>query len=428
MSKLLDRRIAPPVKPFARMSLPPERNYEAGGVNLHVVADEDCPMARICVLARGGKDEAPSPALAEAAARVLPEGSRKYDVDHTADILDFHGASMAGRCTDHFTRLDLTAPAKYIAELLPLLESIIEAPEFPDIRLESIKSMLAAQCAYNRSRVDDIAERNAIALIAGPAHPFATRNMPEDFAGITRDDTLAYLHRLLCRDNLEIYLNGGITPEFENHVAGMISGLRGGLATDLYFTPFCPEEPQIKEIEVEGAEQCAVQAMIPAVPRSHPDYVPLRLAVTAMGGFFGSRLMQNIREDKGLTYGISASLCGVQEGSYVDISAQCAPQYTARLLDELRAELCNMATVPLDADELLRMRLYEQTRLASVLDNAIATGDHYLTARIIGMPTGYFAEQEFVTATITPEQIAEVSARYLRPEMLRIAIAGPKFS
>ncbi|MDE6286507.1 MAG: hypothetical protein K2L99_05900, partial [Muribaculaceae bacterium] len=110
MNKNIDRRIAPAVAPFGRLVLPPERVYDAGGVNLHVLADDDCPMARICILARGGKNEAPSRALAEAAARVLPEGSKRFDVDRTADIIDFHGAAFAGRCTDHYTRLDLTAP------------------------------------------------------------------------------------------------------------------------------------------------------------------------------------------------------------------------------------------------------------------------------------------------------------------------------
>ncbi|MDE6497322.1 MAG: insulinase family protein [Muribaculaceae bacterium] len=424
MNKELDRRVAPPVSPFGRLVLPPEKVYEANGVRLHIVADRQCPMARICILARGGKNEASSRALAEAAARVLPEGSKRFDVDRTADIIDFHGASIAGRCTDHYTRLDLTAPSRYIAELLPLLAAILEAPDFPDIRLESIKSMLAAQCAYNRSRVDDIAERNALALIAGGEHRFAQQVLPEDFAAISKDATLDYLNALLCRDNIEIFLSGGVSDSLEEGVAQIAADLPQGTSVPVHFLPFTPQEPQIKDIEVDGAEQCAVQAMIPAVPRSHPDYIPLRLAVTALGGFFGSRLMQNIREDKGLTYGISSSLCGVQEGSYVDIAAQCAPQYTGQLLDELRGELVKMATVPLTSDELLRMRLYEQTRLASVLDNAIATGDHYLTAATIGMPPGYFSEQESVTATITPDQIAEVSARYLIPDNLRIVIAG----
>lgn len=413
------------MRTFGHLELPPERVYTtAGGARLHVMSDSSCPMARICVMARGGKIETTRPALASTAATVLPEGSKRYDVDRTADIIDFHGASMAGRSSDHHTRLDITSLSRYMGELLPLLEAVLREPDFPELRLESVKSMLAAQCAYNRSRVDDIAERNAMTLIAGRHNPHSTALLPKDFADITKEQTLDHLHSIMCRNNIDIFMSGGISDELERKVEQMADNLPQGCSTAIDIMPFEAEEPQTVNIEVEGAEQCAVEAMIPAVPRSHPDYIPLRLAVTAMGGFFGSRLMQNIREDKGLTYGISASLCGIREGSYVDISAQCAPHYTEKLLDELRAELVKMATVPLSDDEMLRMRLYEQTRLASVLDNAIATGDHYITAMITGMPTGYFALQEKITSAITPEQIADVSARYLLPDNLRIAIAG----
>ena len=108
----------------------------------------------------------------------------------------------------------------------------------------------------------------------------------------------------------------------------------------------------------------------------------------------------------------------------MEISAHCAPGYTERLLDELKGELRRMATVPLDRDELLRMRLYEQTRIASMMDNAIASGDQYITQLIVGLPDGYFENQERITAQITSEEIAEVAERYLLPENLRVVIAG----
>ena len=83
-----------------------------------------------------------------------------------------------------------------------------------------------------------------------------------------------------------------------------------------------------------------------------------------------------------------------------------------------------MATNPLSPDELLRMRLFEQTRLASLLDNAVATGGHYITALAVGLPDGYFERQERITASITAEDIADVAARYLIADNMRIAIVG----
>lgn len=425
MNSALDRTIAPEVKTFGRMTLPAERIVATpSGMRVHVLNDPSCLLTRVCVIAKGGKDEAVSQALAATVAKMLPEGSVTYDVERTADIIDFNGANISGRCSEHHTRIELTALSHSIADMLPVLFALVTEPDFPAARLEAAKAFLSAQCAYDNSRVDSIAAKAAFKLIAGASHPQSRYAAPDDFADISRTDVCNSIRAAFCRGGVEIFVSGGADDRLVEDICRIADTLPERRGVDTVLIPYEAEQPQTVFVPHPGAEQCAVQAMIPAISRSHPDYLPLRLAVTALGGFFGSRLMQNIREDKGLTYGISASLCGIREGSYIDISAQCAPQYTSQLLDELRSELLRMASQPLSDDELLRMRLYEQTRLAAILDNAIATGDHYLTAFTIGMPENYFELQERITATITAEQIAEVSTRYLRPEHLRIVIAG----
>lgn len=421
-----DRKTAPPVRPFGRLILPPERVIECdAGTRLHVMADTvGCPLTRICVIGRGGKAEARTHAAAMLAAELLPEGSTRYDADATAEIIDFNGASISGRCSDHYTRLDITALTSAMHELLPVMAALLKSPDFSEARLEAAQAMLASQCAYEHKRVASVASDRCFGLIAGEGHITTRTPEPGDFSGIGAPEIKKSIRRIFAAANVEVFLSGGVTDSLLQDVMAMISAMRHGERQPVDIRPFRPEPAQKLQIDLPGAEQCAVVAMIPAVPRSHPDYLPLRIAVTALGGYFGSRLMQNIREDKGLTYGISSSLNGLQEGSYVEISAQCARGYTDRLLEELSAELLNMGSVPLCADEMQRVRLYEQTRIASMLDNAIASGDQYITRLVIGLPENYFSEQERITAAITPEQIADVSARYLRPEAMRTVIAG----
>lgn len=421
----LDRRIAPPVRPFGHMALPPERVIECGrGTRLHVMADSSCRLVRLCAVGRGGKVEAQSHASAIMTAEILAEGSVSFDADTTAEIIDFNGASIAGRCSDHFTRLDITAMAGAMSELLPVFSALLREPSFSRKRMESVRAMLMSQCACELKRVSTIATQACFGLIAGRSHATARKPVPEDFERVGEQEIMASIGRIFAAPNVDVFLSGGVTPELESAVMAMADSLNDGVRTVPDIRPYVAESPQLKHIECPGAEQSAVVCMLPVIGRSHPDYLPLRIAVTALGGFFGSRLMRNIREDKGLTYGISACLNGTHEGGYVEISAQCAPGYTERLLDELKGELRRMATVPLDRDELLRMRLYEQTRIASMMDNAIASGDQYITQLIVGLPDGYFENQERITAQITSEEIAEVAERYLRPENLRVVIAG----
>ncbi len=421
----LDRNTAPEVKAFDRMTFRKERVESlANGARLHIIADPSCPMTHICIAASGGKDEAESQAVAITAVHLLPEGSKEFDYDTTADIIDFYGANLSGSTSDHLTRLDLTALSQYAAELLPVVTATVCAPDFTPERFEAAKSLLSARCAYNDSRVDHIAYKAAYSLIAGEESAKTRFATAQDFVSVGSDAVRSQQRNVFQSCGIDVFLCGGADDRLEQGVRDMAASFPAGRGITPQVHPFTPSPAQTLHIERPGSEQSAVQVMIPAIGREHPDYIPLRLAVTALGGFFGSRLMQNIRENKGLTYGISASLSGMQEGSFIDISAQCAPQHTERLLDELCSELHGMATNPLSPDELLRMRLFEQTRLASLLDNAVATGGHYITALAVGLPDGYFERQERITASITAEDIADVAARYLIADNMRIAIVG----
>ncbi|MDE6270434.1 MAG: insulinase family protein [Muribaculaceae bacterium] len=422
-----DRKTPTPVYPFGKLVLPPEQLERCpNGIRLHVMQDEDCPLTRLCFLGRGGRVEAPSPAAALMAAEMLPDGSRLFDPETTAEILDFNGANISGRCSDHYTRLDLTALPSTAAELLPVVSAMIFQPRCAPDRLEATRALLSSHCAYEMKKVSHLASRAAFRLIAGAGHPAAVDPVPEDFAGITSAEVENLIEKSFVASNVDVFVSGRVPDKLISELRRHLDEAPEGTRSELDIVPFHPETAQTQHIEHNESLQSAVDVVLPAVPRDHPDYLPLRLAVCALGGFFGSRLMQNIREDKGLTYGISASLLGMQEGGYVDISAQCAPTYTSALIDELRAELHRMSTEPLSGDELLRMRLYEQTRLAAMIDNAINAGDQYITQMVVGLPEGYFENTERITASITAEEIAAVSARYLRPEQMRIVIAGPK--
>ena len=177
-------------------------------------------------------------------------------------------------------------------------------------------------------------------------------------------------------------------------------------------------------IQKNGSLQSAVAISLPAIARSHPDYNPLRMTVTALGGYFGSRLMSNIREDKGYTYGISAALLGSLDGSYITINAQCDNRHTEALIEEVRKELTDMVRRPLDESELDRLRFNVASDLASTLDSPMTMMDYYELNLTVGTPADYFEARRKTLADITPEKVCEMAGKYLNPDMLRISIAG----
>jgi len=189
--------------------------------------------------------------------------------------------------------------------------------------------------------------------------------------------------RLLVPENTDVFLSGMIDGDVERAVYDFLCELPSmGPSFKPVVEPIRPEEPGKKVyVGMEGALQDAIMAGLPAPGRDSEDYSLLRFTIMALGGYFGSRLMTNIREDKGLTYGISSSLLGNYEGSYMTIGAQCDGAYTERVLD-------------------------------------------YANRLFVGTPDDYFARQQAAIDALTPEIIAAMAEKYLQPENLRVAICG----
>ncbi len=185
-----------------------------------------------------------------------------------------------------------------------------------------------------------------------------------------------------------------------------------------------PEEPQTRRITKEGAFQDAIAAGMPGPDRSHSDYIALRLTVMALGGYFGSRLMLNIREEKGLTYGINAALMGTPEGSMLNIAAQCDGRSTDTVISEIGAEMRRMVTDPPTGEELRRLKLHASTDLAEILDTPTSIMGYYANRLYVGTPDDYFERQQKAIETLSPDIISEMAARYLDPSRLTIVTAG----
>ena len=134
--------------------------------------------------------------------------------------------------------------------------------------------------------------------------------------------------------------------------------------------------------------------------------------------------MTNIREEKGLTYGISATLMGYIDGAYIQISADTDNRHVERLIEEVRHEIKRMATEPPRGEELERLRQHALSAQAATLDSPLNIIDHYVTAVVSGMPDGYFNARQKTIEALTSGKLAEMAERYLKVDSLRTAIAG----
>lgn len=152
----------------------------------------------------------------------------------------------------------------------------------------------------------------------------------------------------------------------------------------------------------------------------------LRCAVVALGGYFGSRLMSNIREDKGYTYGIQAGLLGSPEGTVMLVQTSADNAYAEAVVNEIRAEIERLYSGDFTDEEMARLRQYLMSTLAQHLDTAFSISACHVTERISFTGPDYFARQVDVISSMTPDALCNVARRHLPLDKEIVVIAGSK--
>lgn len=421
------RATPPPVAGLPSVSMPAmECVTLPSGIRLHTLAHRSAPVIYLTVLTEGGIAEASSPAIAAITAIMQREGSRAFNGPQLSETLDFNGAWIKSDTSSHHRRHSLYSLSSRLEEVLPAFVDMVFHPTFPETPFSVRRESLAKNIEISDDNVSYLARCASDRLMMGKSHPLAAIDTPDGIRAITRRQ-LEDFHSAFCHsESTSVFVCGDIS---ETAIDLIISAIEKAapktVAPPLDIMPFDPAAPgSLDSILRSPATQSAVEMTLPAIPRTHPHYLPLHLTVYALGGYFGSRLMLNIREDKGLTYGISASMPGYADGAYIDIAAETDNAYVDRLIHETRLELRRLVDDPPQGDELLRLKQSAISAQAAITDSTLSIADYHITSVTQALTPGYFKAKQQAIVSLTPADISHIASTYLTPEALRIAIAG----
>jgi len=418
-----DRRTPPAVCPFAPMTMPREIvEHLDNGLTFHRFSGGDQPICRLTLHFAGGISE-----MGEATAKMLisqiSEGTTKRSAEEIAEALDFCGVRLNTQSQAHHSIISLSLLTSHLPGILPLLTDMITAPAFPAARLEVARQRLISALRIAREDPAAVADIKLQPLIWGTENPLAHEMTEADIDAVDTDRLHKCHIRMICPARMHAYLSGLLDDDCVAAVRDFLNNIP--VLSDGYDAIYYPPKPlpggTMVCTDITNTMQTAISCALPAPGREHPDYVPLRLSVMALGGYFGSRLMSSIREDKGLTYGITAALMGSQDGAQVYIGTTTDRSATDIVIDEIHHELADMAINPPAGEELERFRTYAMTGLAEQLDNPISIMQYYGSQNIVGTSKDYFERQQSVLSVLTPDEISRVSSLYLNPSALLIS-------
>lgn len=428
---MLSRTEAPEITLNHKIELPPvERLTLTNGINIVTFSRPGHDVNRITVMIPGAEAESPGyPEVPLVTAAMLSEGTRMHTGKSIAETIDYNGSWLKAAANAHFTSITAYSLNSRLEHVIPIITDILSEPAFPDDALHTICERNAAALETSQQEADFHATQQSRLLTMGVTHPLAQAPSPQRTRAITSRKLAEFHRKFYSPGKMTVYVAGNITPHILNLIICHFGNLKetpdSNHTQELNVIPFSPEISHGRtDIDRPDSLQSSIRITIPSISRHHPDYVPLRLAVYALGGYFGSRLMLNVREDKGLTYGINAALLGYLDGSFVQIATSCDNKYTNRAINEIHNELQRMATRPCSGTEMQRLKQQSMASLLESFDSPFAIMDCYQSLHTMGVGTDYMLRRCNAIQTVMPEEIMAMSKKYLNPDNTITVVAG----
>lgn len=430
MSSILDRTTPPDIQaPASFVVREPLRYDMPNGIPVYVLNAGESDVVRIDLLFEGGRWHQEQPLQALFTNRMLREGTDCFSSDEIARRLDYYGAWLELACAAEYTYLTLYSLGKYLPQTLDVLESIVKEPLFPQKEFEVVLETNLRQFQVNSSKADTQASRRLMHVLFGSAHPLGHQLCEDDYRRICPDVLRSFYRRYYHSSNCTVYLAGRIDEHclrlVEERFGAEPFGVGFKRAGHLEFQPVSATGSDFF-IERKGSAQSAVRMGALSLSQHHPDYLKFRVLLTLFGGYFGSRLMSNIREDKGYTYGISAGLLPYIGEGVLNIAADTACEYVRPLVHEVYAEMDRLQTELVSDDELTRVRHYMLGDTCRSYESVFSLSDAWIFLQVSGLRRSYFAEVAQAINTVTPSELRDLAQKYLCKETLKVVVCGEK--
>lgn len=417
----------PQIKPVRLKELAlPQETVLPNGVRLYRIPGARQGVVRFDVLVKGGYGVQEKPLQAMFVNRMLREGAGDFTAEEISRRLDYYGAGIDMYSSQGCNHLTLFALSKHFVPLLALLETIVKHPLFPEKNLETVKSNNKSYYAVNSRKVDVVSQRYFENSLWGEGHPLGHIVRPEDYDAITRDDLLSYYSKVYNSKNCTLFISGDADDAMLAEISkcfGTGEWGSGEAVADVEVAAPC-QISGLRKTTVEGTMQSAVKLGFMALDSSHPDFFKFRFLTVLLGGYFGSRLMSNIREENGYTYHIAAELDAYGKRNAFMISSEADHDNIAPLLKEVYHELERIVNEPIPNEEVELVRNYISGELCREYEGHSAKSEVFINTWLSGEKFSFVNDYIKVVAEVSADELHEVARKYLNSGNMIEIIAG----
>ena len=429
MKQALDRTQAPKANPLKNVKLPPfEKHTLPNGIEVYLLPFGNVEVSTLRCIFKGGKSHQFQTGQAGYTTRNMSEGTQSYSGFELAKELDRFGTWISGQTGFEQISFDLSTLSKDLPATLPLLAEVLFSPRLAEEEFENMRQRNLQKLQVEAQKTRYHAQRLFGHKLYGEDHPYGMHLGQGELQSLTIDLIRSYHKQFFFPGNFQITVVGKYNSEL---ILEELTKVFGHLPTQ---APVSSPSGAQQDLVQRGNEsyhhplagmQSTIRVGHLGFPRKHPDYYGMQILNTILGGYFGSRLMQNIREDKGYTYGISSGWLSFAHGGFFVVQSDVGNEYVSDSISEIKKEIRLLQNELVSDEELMLVKNYLQGRSLSERETPFQLSDLLRFSLVSDISFEELDRKFVVLQEITAEEIRTLAQKYLKPdEMLEVVVGG----
>lgn len=414
---MLNRKIAPPFLKSTSFLLPNPKTFQlTNGINLHSIEGVQQDIIKIEFIFKAGKWFESKVGLAHFTAQMIERGTTEKTSSQLAEFFDRYGAHIEISPGLDFTSVALYSLSKNLQLVFPAFLQMLMTPSFPENELRQMKDVFIQNLKINNEKNSFLASKALRKNIFGSNHPYGNSIEMEDVGNLNRLDLLKYFEEYLVPSEIFV-VSKGDKLTIDHVIKNVLLTHLKSQSKNEGSSGQSPN-PFYQKIDKPNSVQSAVRLGAKTISRTHPDYFNLLFLNHILGGFFGSRLMKNIREEKGLTYGIQSSVNSLMNESFMVIGADVNKENEALIFQEIKNELIELQTIKIEESELDAAKGHFTGSIQSDTANPFSVAEKIKTIKLFSLPDNYYQTLLDRVYSITSEELRITAQSYLKDDNL----------
>jgi len=401
------------------------------GLTVIVQPTTGSPVVSASLVVKSGGDANPvdKPGLASFTAAVLDQGTAMRDALQLADEVARIGASLNTSASLDASTITTSSLARNFPAALALLADVALHPSFPAAEVERIRAARLADLVQQRSNPTVVAQNVTSAALYGREHPYGLPGIGtvDSIKAMGRDDLQAFWKQNFVPANAALVVAGAITvPELRKLADAAFGAWPRGTAAPAKLTAPPSTSTRLIIVDRPGSPQTQLRVATIGIARSNPDYIPVRVMNTILGGLFSSRINMNLREAHGYTYGARSDFNYARNPGPFTVASGVRTDVTAPAVHEVMGELKRIADTRVTPDELTLAKDAMTQSLPGGFETSDRTVGNLSTIFTYGLPLNYFSNLSEQISVVDGQAVQDMAKKYIVPEKFVVVAVGDR--